>query len=286
MLRAPHPHPGGDEGSAGAHPIRAASRGAEAPPCPVCSSSSPVLGRKPSVGHRDPAGGLCFALSHGCWWGSCLLLPPRVRARLLQLQQVQKKAEILPSAPQKGGGNPGTWGFSMGSLRSVAGEEPEGAGAQLGVGGCGRGSWSRGPSKGQRGLGMDLGGSMGSWVTPHSRSPTLCPLTAKLPPNCCVSAARSSPPEREKPFLLLASLELSQKSSASPSNDARPQQEPSSHRLLWGRAPGPTGTVTKCWPPRCHRPAASAPRSPPPGQGQGGEIELAFLHGFSHPGFS
>lgn len=176
MLRAPHPHPGGDEGSAGAHPIRAASRGAEAPPCPVCSSSSPVLGRKPSVGHRDPAGGLCFALSHGCWWGSCLLLPPRVRARLLQLQQVQKKAEILPSAPQKGGGNLGTWGFSMGSLRSVAGEEPEGAGAQLGVGGCGRGSWSRGPSKGQRGLGDGLGGLYGvmgdpTQPQPHSVSP-------------------------------------------------------------------------------------------------------------------
>lgn len=95
MLRAPHPHPGGDEGSAGAHPIRAASGGPRAPPCPACSSSSPVLSRKPSVGHRDPAGGPCFALSHGCWWGSCLLLPPRVRSRLLQLQQVQKKSRDI-----------------------------------------------------------------------------------------------------------------------------------------------------------------------------------------------
>lgn len=90
----------------------------------------------------------------------------------------------------------------------------------------------------------------------------------------------------EKPFLLLGSLELSQKSSASPSNDARPQQEPSSHGLLRGRAPGPMGTVTSCWAPRCHRPAASAPRYPSPGQGPRGGIELALLHGFSYPGFS
>lgn len=175
----------------------------------------------------------------------------------------------------------------MGSLRSVAGEEPEGAGAQLGVGGCGRGSWSRGPSKGQRALGDGLGGLQG--VTGGPTQPQPC----SVPPDCKTAteplrerSPKQPPREREKPFLLLASLELSQKSSASPSNDAHPQQEPNSHGLLRGRAPGPMGTVTKCWPPRCHRPAASAPRSPPPGQGQGGKIELAFLHGFSYPGFS
>lgn len=66
----------------------------------------------------------------------------------------------------------------MGSLRSVAGEEPEGAGAQLGVGGCGRGSWNRGPSKGQRGLGDGLGGLQG--VTGGPTQPQPC----SVPPNC------------------------------------------------------------------------------------------------------
>lgn len=112
----------------------------------------------------------------------------------------RKKAELLPSASQKGGGHPGTWGFSVGSLCSVgfwlqerSQKEPERSLEWVDVAdGVGSGV----PPRDGGALGWTGGGPKGSQVVPHSRSPAVCPLTAKLPPNRCVSTARSGSRER------------------------------------------------------------------------------------------